>query len=93
MNTQPALELQDRHVLVTGAGSGIGLACVAVAAAQGARVAAVLPAPRAFASASRKSPGITTSDLLNNDSRPTITRCDSTTPDVPIPGEETKSLT
>lgn len=43
MITSPTTpELQGRHVLVTGAGSGIGLACVVAARAHGAQVVAVV---------------------------------------------------
>ncbi|MFC7461285.1 SDR family NAD(P)-dependent oxidoreductase [Hydrogenophaga defluvii] len=68
MNTQPALELQDRHVLVTGAGSGIGLACVAVAAAQGARVAAVVQSEEQRGALTAAAPGavVLVQDLLDD---------------------------
>jgi NAD(P)-dependent dehydrogenase (short-subunit alcohol dehydrogenase family) len=42
MHTLPSPEMQGRHVLVTGAGSGIGLATARVLLGQGARVAAVV---------------------------------------------------
>lgn len=68
MNPQPALELQDRHVLVTGAGSGIGLACVAVAAAQGARVAAVVQSEEQRGALTAAAPGavVLVQDLLDD---------------------------
>ena len=42
MSALPTPELQGRRVLVTGAGSGIGLACARALLAHGARVAAVV---------------------------------------------------
>jgi NAD(P)-dependent dehydrogenase (short-subunit alcohol dehydrogenase family) len=46
MSTLPGTEeMQDRHVLVTGAGSGIGLATARLLTLRGARVAAVVQTP------------------------------------------------
>ena len=42
LNTTGSGELRGRRVLITGAGSGIGLATVQVLQQQGARVAAVV---------------------------------------------------
>ena len=43
MSAPLAPELQGRHLLVTGAGSGIGLACAQALLAHGARVVGVIP--------------------------------------------------
>jgi NAD(P)-dependent dehydrogenase (short-subunit alcohol dehydrogenase family) len=45
MTDQDVPELQDRRILVTGAGSGIGLACTRSLLSRGARVAAVVQDP------------------------------------------------
>ena len=68
MNTQRALELQDRCILITGAGSGIGLACVTVAAAQGARVAAVVQHEDQRSALTTAAPGavVLVQDLLDD---------------------------
>jgi NAD(P)-dependent dehydrogenase (short-subunit alcohol dehydrogenase family) len=68
MNSPRALELQDRCVLITGAGSGIGLACVAVALAQGARVAAVVQHEAQRSAVAAAAPGavVLVQDLLDD---------------------------
>ncbi|MDP3519267.1 MAG: SDR family NAD(P)-dependent oxidoreductase [Hydrogenophaga sp.] len=68
MTTAPPPELQGRHILVTGAGSGIGLACVAVAQARGARVAAVVQndEQRAAVAATAPDAEVLVQDLLDD---------------------------
>ena len=68
MAPSPALELQGRRVLVTGAGSGIGLACVVAARAQGAQVAAVVQheAQRAAVQAAAPGTEVLVHDLLDD---------------------------
>ncbi|MEO6408574.1 MAG: SDR family NAD(P)-dependent oxidoreductase [Burkholderiaceae bacterium] len=63
-----AFELQHRHVLVTGAGSGIGLATARLLLQRGARVAAVLQHEEQRANAEARLPGATllVQDLLDS---------------------------
>ncbi len=69
VDTSAAAELQGRHLLVTGAGSGIGLATVHALVRHGARVAAVVQDASQAASVAAHAPaaGILVQDLLDED--------------------------
>lgn len=67
--SMPARELDGRSILVTGAGSGIGLATARVLRAHGARVAAAIEHGKQSADVLREAPGaaILVQDLLDDD--------------------------
>lgn len=67
MSTVPMPEMKDRHVLVTGAGSGIGLATACALRAHGARVAAVVQHESQTAEVQHRLPGapVLVQDLLD----------------------------